>query len=188
MGFTTPNLPAVDFETFLEQPLMERIKTLALKWVDHGYGVPRLVHLIYIAKLVLFYAVGGIVIATATSHLPAFWHVSGWWNQPIVYEKAILWTVLLELLGLAGSWGPLAGHFKPMTGGALYWARPGTIRMPPWPDKVPLTSGDRRTVGDVALYLAIVGMLIASLVLPSISKRRLNVHVPGNHGLVDPTV
>ncbi len=124
MGFTTPNLPAVDFETFLEQPLMERIKTLTLKWVDHGYGVPRLVHLIYIAKLVLFYAVGGIVVATATSHLPAFWHVSGWWNQPIVYQKAILWTVLLELLGLAGSWGPLAGKTKPMTGGYRFWARP----------------------------------------------------------------
>ena len=68
----------------------------------------------------------------------------------IVYEKLILWTVLLETLGLAGSWGPLAAHFKPMTGGFRYWARPDTIRLPPWPDKVPFTRGDRRTVGDVA--------------------------------------
>ena len=74
----------------------------------------------------------------------------------IVYEKLILWTVLLETLGLAGSWGPLAGHFKPMTGGFRYWARPDTIRLPPWPDKVPFTRGDRRTVVDVALYLAII--------------------------------
>ena len=57
------------------------------------------------------------MIATATSHLPAFWHVAEWWNQPIVYEKAVLWTVLLETVGVAGSWGPLAGKFKPMTGG-----------------------------------------------------------------------
>ena len=57
------------------------------------------------------------------------------------------------MIGVAGSWGPLAGTFKPMTGGIRYWARPGTIRMPPW--KVPFTAGDRRT-GDVALYLALV--------------------------------
>lgn len=46
MGFTTPNLPKVEPESFLAQPLMDRIKTLVLKWVDYGYGVPRMVHLI----------------------------------------------------------------------------------------------------------------------------------------------
>src|ERR1700722_16525846 len=188
MGFTTPNLPAVDFETFLEQPLMERIKTLALKWVDHGYGVPRLVHLIYIAKLVLFYAVGGIVIATATSHLPAFWHVSGWWNQPIVYEKAILWTMLLELLGLAGSWGPLAGKTKPMTGGYRFWARPNTIRLRPW-RWVPFTAGNRRTWFDVALYAALIVSVAAALVLPGVASASLSAAVPSNtSGLVDPAL
>ena len=188
MGFTTPNLPAVDFETFLEQPLMERIKTLALKWVDHGYGVPRLVHLIYIAKLVLFYAVGGIVIATATSHLPAFWHVSGWWNQPIVYEKAILWTVLLELLGLAGSWGPLAGKTKPMTGGYRFWARPNTIRLRPW-RWVPLTAGNRRTWFDVALYAALIVSVVVALVRPGVASASLSAAVPSNtSGLVNPAL
>ena len=188
MGFTTPNLPAVDFETFLEQPLMERIKTLALKWVDHGYGVPRLVHLIYIAKLVLFYAVGGIAIATATSHLPAFWHVSGWWNQPIVYQKAILWTVLLELLGLAGSWGPLAGKTKPMTGGYRFWARPNTIRLRPW-RWVPFTAGNRRTWFDVALYVALIVSVVVALVLPGVANASLSAAVPSNtSGLVNPAL
>ena len=49
-----------------------------------------MIHTIYIAKLVFFYALGGILVATLTSGLPAFWHVSGWWNQPIVYEKVDL--------------------------------------------------------------------------------------------------
>jgi len=188
MGFTTPNLPAVDFETFLDQPLMERIKTLALKWVDHGYGVPRLVHLIYIAKLVLFYAVGGIAVATVTSHLPAFWHVSGWWNQPIVYQKAILWTVLLELLGLAGSWGPLAGKTKPMTGGYRFWARPNTIRLRPW-RWVPLTAGNRRTWFDVALYAALIVSVVVALVRPGVASASLSAAVPSNtSGLVNPAL
>src|SRR5438445_3217233 len=102
MGFTTPNFPAVEPETFLRQPLMERVRILALKWVDHGFGVPRMVHLRYIAKLVFFYEIGGIVIALVTSGLPAFWHVSRWWDQPSVYQKGVLWSVLLDVMVPAG--------------------------------------------------------------------------------------
>ena len=109
---------------------------------------------IYIAKLVLLYALGGILVATLTSGLPLL-HVSQWWNQPIVYEKAVLWTVLLELIGVAGSWGPLAGKIKPMKGGILFWARPGTIRLRPW-KWVPLTGGERRTWFDVGLYIVLM--------------------------------
>ena len=64
MGFTKPNFPAVEPEAFLKKPLMERIKILALNWADNGYGAPRMVHTIYIVKLVFFYALGGIVVAT----------------------------------------------------------------------------------------------------------------------------
>ena len=114
-----------------------------------------------------FYALGGVVVATVTSGLPAFWHVAEWWNQPIVYQKAILWTVLLETIGVAGSWGPLAGKVKPMTGGILFWARTGTIRLRPW-KWVPFTAGDRRTRFDVALYL----LLILSEVVALVAARR----------------
>src|SRR6516225_18475 len=103
MGFTQPNFPPVDPDTFLQQPLMDRLRALSVSWAENGYGVARMVHALYIAKLVVFYALGGIVIATLTSHLPMFWHVTQWWSQPIVYQKAILWTVLLELIGVAGS-------------------------------------------------------------------------------------
>jgi hypothetical protein len=81
MGFTTPNLPAVEPESFLRLPLMQRIRILALKWVDYGFGAPRMVHVSYIAKLVFFYALGGIAIATVTSGLPALRHVSQWWDH-----------------------------------------------------------------------------------------------------------
>jgi hypothetical protein len=74
MGFTEPNFPRVEPEAFLQAPFLERVKTLTLNWVENGYGVPRMVHAIYIVKLVFFYALGGIVVATLTSGLPAFWH------------------------------------------------------------------------------------------------------------------
>ena len=135
----------------------------------------------------VFYCVLGVTIATVTSGLPAFWHVTQWWNQPIVYQKLVLWTVLLEVLGLAGSWGPLAGHFKPMTGGIRYWARPGTIRLPPWPDGCRSPRAIARTSFDVALYVA----LLVSLVVALVAAGRVDVgHVGGaagqHHGLVGP--
>ena len=188
MGFTKPDLPTVDPGTFMQQPLMHRMKVLALHWAERGFGTPRMVHVIYIAKLLTFYILGGVVIATATSRLPAFWHVAQWWNQPIVYEKAVLWTVLLETVGVAGSWGPLAGKFKPMTGGILFWARTGTIRLRPW-KRVPLTAGDRRTPADVALYLALIISVIVPLVRPGVHSGSLSVAVPGNtSGLVSPVL
>ena len=188
MGFTTPIFPAVDPETFMRLPLMERIRILALKWVDYGYGVPRMIHVLYIVKLVFFYALGGIVIATVTSGLPAFWHVSQWWNQPIVYQKAILWTVLLELIGLGGSWGPLAGKTKPMTGGYRFWAKPNTIRLRPW-RRVPFTAGNRRTWFDIVAYLALMVSVVVPLVLPGVHSDSLSAVLPSNtSGLVNPAL
>ena len=82
MGFTKPDFPDVDPDEFLAKPLMERMRILALNWAENGFGSPKMVHTVYIAKLVFFYALGAVVTATLTSGLPAFWHVSAWWNQP----------------------------------------------------------------------------------------------------------
>lgn len=188
MGFTKPDLPAVDPDTYLGKPLMERMRLMSTDWVENGFGSPRKVHLIYIVKLVVFFTIGGITVATATSGLPAFWHVSQWWNQPIVYQKFILWTVLLESIGVAGSWGPLAGKVKPMTGGILFWVRPGTIRLRPF-TWVPFTEGDRRTPVDVTLYLGLLVSLAVALLAPGVHSDSLSKALPHNtSGLVHPAL
>jgi hypothetical protein len=187
MGFTQPDFAAVDPDTFLQKPLMERMRILAIDWAEKGFGSPKMIHTIYIVKLILF-AIGGITVATATSGLPAFWHVTEWWNQPIVYQKVILWTVLLEAIGVAGSWGPLAGKVKPMTGGVLFWARTGTIRLRPW-KWVPFTKGDRRTWFDVAVYLALLVSLAVALLSPGVHSDSLSKALPHNtSGLVSPAL
>ena len=188
MGFTKPYLPDVDPDTFLKKPLMERMRILATDWAENGFGSPKMIHTIYIVKLVVFFAIGGITVATLTSGLPAFWHVSEWWNQPIVYQKVILWTVLLEAIGVAGSWGPLAGKVKPMTGGILFWARPGTIRLRPW-KWVPFTNGDRRTWFDIAVYLALLVSLAVPLLSPGVHSDSLSKALPHNtSGMVNPAL
>ncbi len=188
MGFIKPYLPDVDPDTFLKKPLMERMRILAADWAENGFGSPKWIHTVYIVKLVVFFAIGGITVATLTSGLPAFWHVTEWWNQPIVYQKVILWTVLLEAIGVAGSWGPLAGKAKPMTGGILFWARPGTIRLRPW-KWVPFTNGDRRTWFDIGLYVALLVSLAVPLLSPGLHSDSLSKAVPDNtSGLVNPAL
>ena len=188
MGFFKPRFPDVDPDEFLRKPLMERGRILTQSWVDYGFPSPRMVHAIYILKLVFFYALGAVIVATVTSGLPAFWHVMQLWNQPIVYQKCILWTVLLETIGVAGSWGPLAGKIKPMTGGIRFWARPGTIRLRSW-KWVPFTNGDRRTWFDVALYLALLVSVAIPLFSPGVHSDSLSAAMPDNtSGLVNPTL
>ncbi|MBF6383667.1 DUF3556 domain-containing protein [Nocardia farcinica] len=186
MGFKTGDFPPVDVDTFLDRPLAERMKTLALHWAEYGFGSPRMIHTVYIVKLLVLYALGGVVVATVTSGVGPFWAVGGWWNEPIVYQKLVLWTVLLEAVGVAGSWGPLAGKFKPMTGGILFWARPGTIRLRPW-RWMPGTAGDTRTIGDVVLYVAFLAGLLVAILAPGAPSASLSAALPDNtSGLIDP--
>ena len=185
MGFMTGNFPPVDPATFMDKPYQERLKTLTRHWVDYGFGSPKVIMVMYLFKLVFFYAVGGILVATLTSHLNPL-DPSEWFFEPIFYEKAVLWTVLLECLGFAGSWGPLAGHFKPMSGGVHYYARRGTIRLAPWPNKVPFTRGDERTAVDVLLYVGLLGALVVSLALPGVHTHGIDGALASNHGLVAP--
>ncbi len=179
MGFKTGDFPPVDHETFLHQPLRERMKTLALHWVEYGFGSPRMIATTYILKVTFVWLFLGVVIITATSGVGWFWEVWSWWNEPIVYQKFVVWTMLLEAIGLAGSWGPIAGKFKPMTGGILFWARRGTIRLRPWA-WVPGTNGDRRTGFDVALYLGFLGALATALVQPGTVTPSLAAALPEN--------
>ncbi|MFJ9905828.1 DUF3556 domain-containing protein [Streptomyces sp. NPDC101152] len=166
MGFKTGDFPQVDQETFLQKPLMERTKALALHWVEHGFGTPKMIHTTYVLKVFFLYVLAGTALATWTSDAGPFWDVTHWWNRPVVYQKLVLWTVFLETLGVGGSWGPIAGKFKPMTGGILFWARPGTIRLRPW-KRVPFADGDRRTVADVLLYLAFLTSLLVAVAVPA---------------------
>lgn len=194
MGFTEGNLPEVDPATFSERPLRDRIRILTTHWAEYGFGSPTMIHAIYLVKVALLYIVLGVCLATLTSGMNPL-EVSHWWTQPIVYQKLVLWTVLLEAMNLAGAWGPLCGKFAPMTGGIRFWLRPDTIRLPPWPETVPGTRGDRRTVLDVVLYAALLVNLAVAIALPgttsssftdAIAESRLPVDA--SQGLVDPAV
>ena len=162
MGFLQPSPPPVDLEEWQRLPHLERIKPLAQDWALNGFGTPYAVYLLYIVKLVV-YVVGAIlVIGATTPGLGGIGDFGDWWTQPIVFQKLVVWTLLWEVVGLGAGSMPLTFRFSPMIGGILYWLRPGTVRQPPWPERVPLTAGSTRTPVDVLLY---AGLLAAGLYL-----------------------
>jgi hypothetical protein len=67
MGFTTGNFPPVDLETFLEKPLRERIKVLALHWAEYGFGSPKMIPTTYVVKVLFLYLLVGLSLITWTS-------------------------------------------------------------------------------------------------------------------------
>jgi hypothetical protein len=162
MGFIAPAPPPVELEEWKRLSHLERIEPLAQDWAINGFGTPYFVYLLYIVKLVVYAGGGLLAISATTKGLGGIGSLGSWWTEPIVFEKAVVWTMLWEVLGLGAGSMPLTLRFSPMFGGFLYWLRPGTTRLPPWPERVPWTRGTRRTFFDVALY---AGLLAAAVYL-----------------------
>ena len=159
MGFTQPAPPPVDVNEWRTKPHLEKIKPLAQDWALNGFGSPTAVNLLYLVKLVIF-AVGGLALIGATTDgLGGLGSFEEWWAEPIVWQKVVVFTVLWEFLGFGSGSMPLTFRFNPPIGGPLYWLRPGCMRLPPLPDKVPLTAGNTRTWFDVLLAGGVYGGL-----------------------------
>jgi hypothetical protein len=155
MGFVRPTLPEVDAATWPQKRRLERIRELAPFWVEHGFGTQRAVHVLYAVKCLLFMA-GAILLTAWTTPGFAVTDVGTWWTEPIFFQKAVVFALGFEILGLGCGSGPLTLRISPPIGGLLYWLRPGTVRLPPWPARVPFTSGTTRTVVDVLLYAGVI--------------------------------
>lgn len=154
MGLLDPAPPPFEVSEWRRLPHLERIKPLAQDWALNGFGTPVAVYFLYVFKILAYAGLGALLIFAS----------SGWpaWYEPIVFQKAVVWTMLWEVLGLGAGSLPLTLRFSPMVGGFLYWLRPGTTRLPPWPEKLPGSRGTTRTWLDVGLY---AGLLASALYL-----------------------
>jgi hypothetical protein len=161
MGFLKQDAPVVNYEEWSKGTRAEKIIPMARHWAEVGFGTPVVLHLFYVVKILL-YILGGWLFALATKGIDGFTNVGQWYAEPIVFEKVVLYTMLFEVIGLGCGFGPLNNRFFPPMGSILYWLRPNTIRLPPWPTRIPLTKGTTRTPVDALLYgLLIVALLVA---------------------------
>jgi hypothetical protein len=162
MGFLKQDAPVVDYEQWSKGTRAEKIVPMARHWAEVGFGTPVVLHLFYVVKILL-YILGGWLFVLATKGIDGFTNVASWYAEPIVFEKVVLYTMLFEVIGLGCGFGPLNNRFFPPMGSILYWLRPNTIRLPPWPKRVPLTTGSTRTPVDALLYAALLVMLLVAL-------------------------
>src|SRR6476469_3650894 len=160
MGLLDPAPPPFEVAEWRRLPHLQRIKPLAQDWALNGFGTPVAVYFLYVFKVLAYTGLGALLIFAT----------SGWphWTEPIVFEKAVIWTMLWEVLGLGAGSLPLTLRFSPMIGGVLYWLRPGTTRLPPWPERVPGTRGTTRTLLDVLLYAGLLAAALFLLVSPGV--------------------
>lgn len=165
MSILRPTPPPYDPLQWVKLPLAQRGRMVCQAWALQGYGAPLAVYALYALK-VLFYIGMWIVFCSFTPGLGRLATISQWWLSPLAFQKAILWSMLFEGLGLGCGSGPLTGRYFPPVGGFLYFLRPGTTKLPLFP-ALPVLGGSRRTWLDVALYLALVVCLLRALVAPA---------------------
>ncbi|MDO0975308.1 DUF3556 domain-containing protein [Mycolicibacterium frederiksbergense] len=163
MGFLKQTTPVIDFEEWSKGTRAERIIPMARHWAEVGFGTPVVLHLFYVAKILAYIVVAWVLVLATTDGLGGFTEFSSWYNEPILYQKVVFYTMLFEVVGLGCGFGPLNNRFFPPMGSILYWLRPKTIRLPPWPNRIPLTTGDARGPVDVLLYGALLVMLVVAL-------------------------
>jgi hypothetical protein len=167
MALLDPILPPYDIAEWQKKPFPERVKMVCQSWALQGYGTPWPIYIVYILKIV-FYVWMWTFFCSFTAGLGDLGSFGAWYYEPIAFQKAVLWSMAFEGLGIGCGSGPLTGRYNPPFGGALYFCRPGTTKVPFFPG-LPIFGGSRRTVLDVLLYVAHMGFLFRALVAPELS-------------------
>ena len=147
MGFLSPSPPPFELEEWKAKPHLTRLKPLVQDWGLNGFGSPQFVYLLYACKLVV-YVVCAFLVISLTPGLGGLGNIGDWWTEPIVFQKAVIWTLLWEVIGLGCGSGPLTGRMNPPFTAVAFFLRKGTVRLRPF-TWVPFTAGDSRTVVDV---------------------------------------
>jgi Transmembrane protein of unknown function (DUF3556) len=155
-----------DVATARQRARLRHIREGAAWWGEHGTGTPTAIRLGYVAKAALFAAFAVAITAVTTPALGGLGRFGSWWSEPVFFQKTVVWALLFEVLGVGCSAGPLTQRIRPLIGGVLYWLHPGTLRLPPWPGRVPGTAGTVRSRMDVALYAIVLAAAAWALCMP----------------------
>jgi hypothetical protein len=160
MGLLDPTPPPYAPLEWAKKPLDERGRMVCDAWAMQGYGTPLGVFALYAVKIAI-YVLGWALFSSLS--LGSLGAIGTWWLHPIAFQKAIVWSMLFEVLGLGCGSGPLTGRYFPPVGGFLYFLRPGTTKLPLFPG-APILGGRTRSLLDVALYFALLVFCVRALV------------------------
>ncbi len=160
-----PRLPHYAYEDWRAAPFPDRVRMVCESWALQGYGTPPAVYLAYALKIALY--IGGWLFFAGLSQ-GTEGSIGSWWLSAEAFQKAVLWGVFFEGLGLASGSGPLTGRYLPPIGGVLYFLRPRTTKVPLVPG-APLIGQPTRSWLDMVVYLAHYGFLLRALLASEVT-------------------
>ncbi|MEM1034599.1 MAG: DUF3556 domain-containing protein [Myxococcota bacterium] len=166
MGLLDPVPPPYDVAAWSRLPIGPKAQAVCRAWALQGYGTPPLVFVAYAAKI------GGYVglwlaFCWCSPSLGGPMEVPQWWLDPLAFQKAIVASVLFEVMGLGCGSGPLTGRYLPPFAAVFHFLWPGTTKLP-LVTGAPLVGGTKRTVVDALLYLALLACLVRAGIAPEL--------------------
>jgi hypothetical protein len=168
MQLPKPRMPPYDMRDWQRRPFPERLRMVCQCWAVDGYGTPWPVYLLYVLKAAFYVGAWLLFCSFSKGAAGAGWYLSA----PDALEKALLWSIAFEGLGLGCGSGPLTGRYYPPIAGFRHFLRPGAIKLPLFP-ALRVIGGDRRTPLDAALYLLHYVFLFRALAAPEITPALL---------------
>jgi hypothetical protein len=160
----------LDRATWAAMGFTERVRIGTNLYVREGMHFPLAAYLFHAVKLPLL-ILGWMFFCRFTPGLGTFADFT-WIFADVAFQKAYLWAILFEVMGLGCMSGPLGVRIWPPFTAFLHFLRPGTIKIAPFP-RLPVFGGRTRTWLDVALYAALLASLLRALVQPSITTADL---------------
>jgi hypothetical protein len=169
---TSSDLPPYEPQRLLSAPFPERVRLVCRTWASQVHPNPFIVVVMYWAKYFVLYIGGWAFFVSFDAGYPGFSSPSEWAFTAAAFQKAVLWSILYEIVGLGCSSGPMNARFKPPIGGFLYFLRPGTTKLALFPG-LPVVGGIQRGWLDVALHGANALFLVRALVAPELTPSLL---------------
>src|SRR5262245_56216216 len=149
----------------------ERVRIGTNFYVLNGIGYPLAAYLFHAARIAVFIA-GWIFFCSFTPGLGTLSGLTTWIFEPTAFQKAFLWASLFEAGGFGCMSGPLGLKIWPPFTAGLHFIRPGTTKLPPFPN-LPLFGGTTRSWFDVSLYAAFLLSLLHALIQPEVTAAHL---------------
>lgn len=162
MAFLKPLVPDYDAIEWSQKPFADRARLACESFALQGLGSPSSVYLFYGFKIILYIA-GWWLFCSFTPGAGGLGSIDRWAFTPVAFEKAVLWSMMFEGLGLGCGSGPLTARYVPPFTAFLHFLRPGTTKRPLFPG-LRILGGYRRTWLDVLLYAAAQVLLLIALV------------------------
>ncbi|TGN04020.1 DUF3556 domain-containing protein [Leptospira dzoumogneensis] len=159
-----PKAPPYDALAWAKMSFADRARLSCQAWAVQGYGSPLGAYIVYVLKIALYIA-GWIYFCSFSPGLGE-WGTISWWFVPVAFQKAIVWSLLFEVLGLGCGSGPLTGRYFPPVGGFLYFLRPKTTKMPLF-EGAPIIGGRTRGILEIVAYASVLVYSVLCLIHPA---------------------